>query len=165
MKTSFMAGPFMLRSPRAERHVFLAAAENFIEELRSRGPIIPVQVGIPASLKAQLEAKGQSVPIPEEIPALVDTGASITAISIETGQRLGLPVTGSVQIGGATGVAQQPVYGAFLRITDPFVEYDPIRLAGANLTGVPFQMLIGRDVLCKMLLAYDGKRGRFTLTF
>lgn len=163
--TSFLSGPFMPRSPRVDRRVFLGQAENFIEELRSRGPIIPVQVGIPASLKAQLEAQGQSAPVPEEIPALIDTGASITAISIPTAERLQLPVTGSVQIGGATGVAQQPVYGAFLRVTDPFVEYDPIRLAGANLSGVPFQMLIGRDVLCKMLLAYDGKRGRFSLTF
>jgi len=163
---SLLRHPLMQqRSARMGRGAFLAQAEDFIEELRTRGPILPVQVGIPSSLKKQMEDQGQTAPVPEEIPALVDTGASITAIQVDTGQRLGLPVTGSIQIGGATGVAQQPVYGAFLKITDPFIEFDPLRLAGAQLTSVPFQMLIGRDILCKMLLAYDGKRGRFSLNF
>ncbi len=138
---------------------------DIVEELRRRGPVLPVQVGISKILAKELEAQGQTVPPPEEIPALVDTGASITAIHVATAERLGLPVTGSAQIGGATGISTQPVYTAMLRIPDPFIEYDPIQLSGAQLSNVPFEMLIGRNILCKMLLAYDGRKGRFSLMF
>lgn len=134
-----------------------------VEELRKRGAIMPVQIGIPSSLAAQMTAQGQTPPPPEEIMALVDTGASITAINVTVAQRLGLPVTGSIQIGGATGVADQPLYAALFRLPDPFVEWDPMTLAGANLSGTPFDILIGRNVLCSMTLSYDGKSGRFSL--
>jgi len=133
------------------------------EELRKRGAILPVQIGIPSALAAQMTAQGQTPPPPEEIQALVDTGASITAINIPVAQRLGLPTTGSIQIGGATGVADQPLYAALFRIPDPFVEWDPMTVAGANLSGTPFDILIGRNVLCNMTLSYDGKSGRFSL--
>lgn len=134
-----------------------------VEEMRKRGPILPVQIGIPSTLAAQMTAQGQIPPPPEEIQALVDTGASITAINVATAQRLGLPVTGSIQIGGATGVAEQPMYAALFRIPDPFVEWDPMTVAGANLSGTPFEILVGRNVLCSMTLSYDGKSGRFSL--
>lgn len=138
---------------------FLAVAE----ELRKRGAIIPVQIGIPSSLAAQMQAQGQTPPPPEEIPALIDTGASITAINVATAQRLGLQPSGSVDIGGANGVSSQPLFAALVRIPDPFVEWDPMTLSGSNLVGVPFEMLIGRNVLCNMTLSYDGKNGRFSL--
>lgn len=139
------------------------AFSQVTEEFRKRGAILPVQIGIPSSLAAQMTAQGQTPPPPEEIQALVDTGASITAINTPVAQRLGLPTTGSIQIGGATGSAEQPLYAAMLRIPDPFVEWDPMTLAGANLTGTPFDILIGRNVLCSMTLSYDGKSGRFSL--
>lgn len=140
-----------------------APGGDLAEEFRRRGPVIPVQIGIPTAMAKQLEAEGQTVPPPEEIPALVDTGASITAINIETAQRLGLQVTGSMRIGGATGSADQPVYAAMVKIPDPFIEFDPIQLPGAQLGGTPFQMLIGRNILCSLMLSYDGRRGRFSL--
>jgi hypothetical protein len=140
--------------------------QNFsaiVEELRKRGPILPVQIGIPAVLAAQMQAQGQTPPPPEEIQALVDTGASITAINVATAQRLGLQATGSIQIGGATGVSDMPLYAAMFRIPDPFIEWDPMTLAGAQLSGTPFEILVGRNVLCNMTMAYDGKQGRFSL--
>jgi hypothetical protein len=136
---------------------------DVVEELRKRGMIIPVQVGIPKVLADQMKAQGQTPPPPEEISALIDTGASITAINVTTAQRLGLQPTGSIDIGGANGVASQPLFAAMVRISDPFVEWDPMTLAGSTLTGVPFEMLIGRNVLCNMTLSYSGKEGRFSL--
>jgi predicted aspartyl protease len=108
-------------------------------------------------------AQGQTPPPPEEISALVDTGASITAINMATAQRLGLQPTGSIEIGGATGSSSMPLYPAMFRIPDPFVEWDPITLAGAQLSNTPFEILIGRNILCSMTLSYDGKAGRFSL--
>lgn len=139
------------------------AAANLVEALRTRGPIIPVQVGVPPSMAEKLRAEGQTPPPPEEIPALVDTGASITAINVGAGQRLGLPQTGTVQIGGATGVSQMPMFAAFLKIAEPSVEFGAMQVGGANLNAPHFEMLIGRDVLCSMHLAYDGRKGQFSL--
>jgi len=133
------------------------------EEFRSRGAILPIQIGIPSSLAAQMTAQGQTPPPPEEIMALVDTGASVTAINVATAQRLGLPVTGSITIGHAGGTSEQPVYSAMFRIPDPFIEWDPMPISGSNLSGTPFDILLGRNVLCSMTLSYDGKAGRFSL--
>lgn len=136
---------------------------EIVEEFRRRGPILPVQVGIPTALAAQMQAQGQTPPPPEEIPALVDTGASITAINVPTAERLGLQPTGSIEIGGATGGRTMPLYAALFRIPDPFVEWDPMTLSGADLSKTPFEILIGRNILCNMTLSYDGKQGRFSL--
>lgn len=95
--------------------------------------------------------------------ALVDTGASVTAIDVSLAQRLGLPVTGEIDIAHAGGISKQPVYSALFRIPDPFVEWDPMAVSGSTLSGAPFQILIGRNVLCSMTLSYDGKSGRFSM--
>lgn len=139
------------------------AFAEVVEQLRSRGPIMSVQVGIPKALADQMQAQGMTPPPPEEILALVDTGASITAINVPTAERLGLQPTGSIQVGGATGVSQMPLYAAMFRIPEPFIEWDPMTISGANLSSTPFEILIGRNVLCSMTLAYDGKQGRFSL--
>lgn len=161
MAPSFRHGSKLIGASRGPR-----MGQDFsqvVEELRKRGPLMPVQIGIPSSLAAQMTAQGQTPPPPEEIMALVDTGASITAINVPVAQRLGLPTTGSIQIGGATGVSDMPLYAALFRLPDPFVEWDPMTLAGANLSGTPFDILIGRNVLCSMTLSYDGKSGRFSM--
>lgn len=134
----------------------LPALGQYAEALRERGAILPIQVGLPSSM-----AKGKP---PEEIQAMIDTGASITAINVSAAQRIGLPVTGSARIGGVTGASDMPVYGALLRFPDPKIDFDPIPIAGATMGGAPFEMLIGRNILCRMLLSYDGKKGQFTLT-
>jgi len=36
-------------------------------------------------------------------------------------------------------------------------------ISGSNLSGTPFDILLGRNVLCSMTLSYDGKAGRFSL--
>lgn len=141
----------------------LGQAANMVEALRTRGPIIPVQVGIGKAMAEKLRSQGQTPPAPEEIPAMVDTGASITAINVPTAQRLGLIQTSTIQIGGATGVSTMPLYGGMVRFTDPPVEFGAMQIGGANLGAPYFEMLIGRDILCSMHLAYDGRKGQFTL--
>lgn len=138
-------------------------ATNLVEALRQHGPILPVQIGVPDAMAEQMRAQGQTPPAPEEIAALVDTGASITAINVATAQRLGLVPTGSIQIAGATGVATKPVFAAKIRFTDPDITYGAMRVGGADLHAPNFEILIGRDVLCHIHLAYDGRKGQFSL--
>jgi hypothetical protein len=143
----------------------LAQAPNgsVAEQLRTRGPILPIHVGLPAAMLASLREQGETPPAPEEIAALVDTGASITAIRNETASRLGLIQTGSVQVGGVIGTSTQPMFSAKLSFPDFGMEFDPIQLAGTPANFPGFDVLIGRNILCQLFMSYDGPKGRFSL--
>jgi hypothetical protein len=137
----------------------LGQVETKILALQRRGPILPIRIGLPKSSATQ---EGEE--ILEEVQALVDTGASITAINMATAERLGLIATGSIQLGGVTGVATKPIFGVRLVMPEPGFTFDPVQIAGADLGTPDFEVLIGRNLLCSMLMTYDGTRGQFALT-
>ncbi len=146
------------------RRIQLGALSSLTESLRGRGPILPVQIGVPQTAEAAIREGGGVPGTIEEVQALVDTGASITAINMATAARLGLIATGSVQIGGVTGVSTQPLYGARIVMPEPGFTFDPIQIVGAPLNAPDFELLIGRNLLCSMMMTYDGPRGQFALT-
>ncbi len=134
------------------------------EKLRLDGPRMPIHIGLPASVEQALRDQGQTPPAPEELNALVDTGASITAIRVEVAMRLGLPPTGSVDLAGVVGTQQQTLFGARVYFPDNGLTFDAVPLVGVPQNFPGFDVLIGRNMLCSMLLSYDGPRGRFSLT-
>lgn len=134
------------------------------ESLRARGPILPIQVGLPQAAAANMRQNGEVPGTVEEVQALVDTGASITAVNEALAARLGLIATGSVQVGGVTGVDTRPLYGVRIVMPEPGFTFDPIQIVGANLNAPDFEVLIGRNLLCSMMMTYDGPRGQFALT-
>jgi hypothetical protein len=131
---------------------------DLVMALQRRGPILPIRIGLPAA-----SSKGGADAVMEEVQALVDTGASITAVNMATAQRLSLIATGSIQLGGVTGVATKPIFGVRLVMPQPGYTFDPIQIAGADLNVPDFEVLIGRNLLCSMLMTYDGTRGQFAL--
>jgi len=139
------------------------AAGSVPELLRSKGALIQVRIGNASVIAAKMREQGSQVPPPKAIMAMIDTGASISAIDSSVAASLGLSQTGSVQVGGVGGVSQQPVFAAAIEFTDPVISYDPLSLSGASLGAPDFQLLIGRNILCQMILTYDGPRGRFSL--
>jgi hypothetical protein len=100
----------------------------------------------------------------EEVAAMIDTGASITAINLQTAARLGLIATGSVQVAGVTGESTMPIFGARIVMPQPGFTFDPIEIAGASLNAPDFEVLIGRNMMCHLTLTYDGHRGQVSLT-
>ncbi len=164
------ATPLMGAAPIGARRVSLAGARsrslgfsNSAENLRTRGPILPIHVGLPSVMVGGIRGQGETPPPPEEIAALIDTGASITAINNGVAQRLGLIQTGSVTVGGVTGTSQQPIYTAFVGFPDMGMEFDPVQLAGTPSQFPGFDVLIGRNILCQMILSYNGSKGIFSL--
>ena len=71
------------------------------------GPLLTVTIGITPELERLLRSTGSSIPAPEQVDAMVDTGATRTVV----------------------------------------------------------RCLIGRDILSQGILHYEGKAGKFTLTF
>lgn len=158
------ARPVQLGRPGPRRIALGEAQPGSVPELlRSKGALVDIRIGNATLIANQMKIEGKQVPEPKAIVAMIDTGASISAIDSSVAASLGLQQTGSVQVGGVGGMSQQPVFAASLEFTDPKIAYDPLSLSGSSLGAPDFQMLIGRNILCQMILTYDGAQGRFTL--
>jgi len=136
---------------------------NLRDVLRRRGAILSVSTGHPTSVAAGLRAAGKPVSAPRTLQAMIDTGASVSAIDGSAARAIGLVKTGETFIAGVGGTSRMPVYAT--RISFPGgPKYDPIQLAGVSLGSGEFSILVGRDILSDMDLSYLGKLGKFTLT-
>ena len=92
-------------------------------------------------------------------PALIDTGASLTCISATVAQAVGLNPIGKRPMTSATHSVPVNLYlvdlllpfgnAGFILNNTQVMEFVPFG-------GSPFQMLVGRDIICK---------GAFTLSF
>jgi gag-polyprotein putative aspartyl protease len=138
------------------RPLLAEAYDARADALRQMGALIPITVGPAAAVAAGLRQRGEEPPPSRQLSALIDTGASITGISVPVAQEMRLVQTGTTTIGGVTGSSQQPVYAAAIDVKG--VSLDPITIAGLNFGG-GFDVLIGRDILRSTVLTYDGIRG------
>ena len=148
----------------------LAAAAGALIQI---GPVIQVLVGVPSPLAARLQAQNLPVPTPVSGVALIDTGATRSAVAETVAQTLGIQPSGVVNVGTAGGMQQQSVYSA--RFTFPGGPLPPIefaQLTGVNLQGhvlpgigMPLIALIGRDILSRFVMIYDGQTATVTLAF
>jgi predicted aspartyl protease len=71
---------------------------HFTLEIDTAGPALNAQVFVSEGRRAALVAENLAVPVPRVIRALVDTGASFTAVEPEVLQALGPTPTGTVDI-------------------------------------------------------------------
>jgi hypothetical protein len=107
--------------------------------------------------------------------ALVDTGASVTCISANVVQKLGLLPSGKTSMSGSTGAAAVDQY-TFLVGFIFSAQQGPTGLVSGQVNvhlvqgceftnhGFGFDVLIGRDILCKgsLHMSFDG---HYTLAF
>ncbi len=135
--------------------------------LRVSGPVVAVEVEVPATLPQA----GQVIPAPESGFALIDTGASISAVAEGPVGRLGVQPVGVVNIAGVTGANQQPTYPCRFTFSGtglPSIDFGSI--VAAPLSSVHNQgmldsliALIGRDILEHFALIYNGPDASFSL--
>ncbi len=132
------------------------------------GPILNVEVSLPRLLAEMMSEKGESIPTPAVGWALLDTGASRTCVDGKTISGLGVSPIGLVPVGSASGQAQHDLYPARLRFPGEGLDIDfssvvSVDLAGQAVEDQPIIALIGRDVLARCVLVYNGPGGFFTL--
>ena len=135
------------------------------------GAVLPIEIHVPPVIAQALVARGDPVPTPMSGLALIDTGATLTAVHEPVLQQLGLNPTGIVQSGTANGPVQQSQYPTRLVSPDQGWTFD-VTATGVNLTGQqvptnpPQQLiaLIGRDLPQHCLLIWNGPGGFWTLT-
>ena len=137
------------------------------------GPVIQVQVEVPTPLAFALQRSGKPIPPPATGMALIDTGATRSAVDETVITALGVQPIGVVRVGTAGGMVDQSLYSAkfsFPGSNLPSMEF--AQLTGVNLQGhvvphlnVPLIALIGRDILSQFVMIYNGPAAGLTLAF
>jgi predicted aspartyl protease len=133
------------------------------EILKSRGPILPIEISIPKPLVDYLTAKGESIPSPVKGNALVDTGASISVVDLEAISQLNIKPIGVAEMHTVGGKVNQNLFPARFIIPNLTIDFEAV--AGADLKPQGIVALIGRDILSGFVLIYLGGTGRFLLCF
>ncbi|MGD0476748.1 MAG: hypothetical protein ABSB29_01110 [Nitrososphaerales archaeon] len=130
--------------------------------LQVEGAWLEVEIAIPSALENYLKAAGKPIPNPVKGRALIDTGATFSAVDDSLIRGLGVNPINAGQGGTANGPAIQFIYPA--RFIFPMLgwTFEFSRTTGVNLGGSGFIALIGRDVLSRMTMVYNGGLGIVT---
>ena len=137
------------------------------------GPHITVLIALSAPHRDALIAAGKTPPVPAVGTFLIDTGASGTAVDPQLVASLALTPKGAVMVQTPSTNGQPvacPTYDVMLIIPsgDPavqplFIEALPVMEASFKSHGI--DGLLGRDVLSKCVLIYNGTSGSYVLSY
>jgi hypothetical protein len=144
-----------------------------IGPLQTEGALVEVRIGWSASAVRQRRAALHPIPPPEQVWALIDSGAESTCLDTDLMQRLGLPLAGfslaNIPASGGQTVASEHDASLTLLHTSGNPQ-DCLTLPDLMVMALPigalgYQALIGRDVLARCRFLYDGPRSEFQLEY
>ena len=140
---------------------FLTFRKN---SLRFEGPVIEIMICPAQPVIQQIKKEGRQPPAFNAI-ALIDTGATSTCISPEIVEKLGLISFDVQEVHTAAGQSEQFLYdiGVGLPISQPNIL--SVQAPCADLSGQPFQVLLGRDILSMCSFFYNGTDNSFVLHY
>jgi predicted aspartyl protease len=98
------------------------------------------------------------------MPALIDTGASRTVLTPLAIEKLNLPLIDYTTLSRAGGIDRAAVYVASIQF--PRYRLTPIEVIQVlccELPDQPIQCLIGRDILSRWQLTYNGQTGEWSI--
>lgn len=137
-----------------------------VPDLAGAGPSLQIAIGPSRELIGALTPLGESLSPPLSVAALIDTGAHTTVINPDTVQRLGIRPVGKASIITPSTTAPLPCDRFHINLYFPegYV-IENVFAIEAPMGGVPYQCLIGRDILRRGTFLYSGVANQFTLTF
>jgi len=119
---------------------------------------------VPQALEDLLSQQGKPVPKPIAGKALMDTGASITAVDDSIITSLGVQPVGVTTVHTPSGSAQQNQYPARFNFPGSGLpQLNVHQTIGSILRPQGIIALIGRDALSNVVLVYNGPGGFITL--
>ena len=133
--------------------------------LQLDGPKIAIEIAVPIVLAEFLARSGLPVPPAQRGFALIDTGASITAVDEDVVASLGIQPIGQMKL--STPSQQRPAWLYAAQVTCPGMAIPVLEIldvVGCTLAPQGFIALLGRNFLRKVVLVYDGPAGSFTVT-
>lgn len=126
-----------------------------------QGAVLEVQIG-PTQASAEPDAAK-----PVIVRAMIDTGAARSSIDRGIAERLKLQpfATADMITPAAPEPRQVKQYKIDMLLRHPQIEVQvgPLSVTEASLADQGFYAIIGRDVLSKALMTYDGPRGMMLL--
>ena len=136
------------------------------------GPIVEIAVGVSAARQAALRAAGISVAGPVLAKGLIDTGASCTCVDPTIVEQLGLTPTGTCPMHTPSSGTTAHICNLFDVAVAIYMDVDQVHVASftlpvaeAELSYQGINALIGRDLLDKATLFYNGPKQTFVLSF
>jgi len=118
---------------------------------------------------------GKEVKHGVNVRALIDTGASVTGIDENMLRGLSYPPIGVSSLATPSGTTHTAVYMVRLMIPSqrdpgfpqniPRIVIDNVRVIAVKLDKRPYKVLLGRDVLSRMILVYNGPQALITLGY
>ena len=101
------------------------------------------------------------------VDAILDTGANVTMIQTEVAKRLKLPVLGVEPVGSVHSISMCKIYWIKLGFwfENTFVNLDDQSVIGGLDAEFGCQCLIGRNILDRGILIYNGKTQSFIFGF
>ena len=97
---------------------------------------------------------------------MIDTGAGATAIDVSVCATLDIAPVGVKQVGTAGGQTTQPLFPVSLHLPGTGLpRFDISPAIGCDLSGQGILALIGRDVLSRCVLMWNGPMGHVILSF
>lgn len=147
---------------------------HLTSRLLSRGPLIEVRIATTRAYREVLEEAGLEVPEPMLVRGLVDTGASLTCIDKKVIDQLGLKPTGATDMltpSTGSGHVTVQLYDVSVSLlgsspAEGALTFQSCSVAETELFEKQnYHALIGRDLLSRCLLVYNGKEKTFTLAY
>lgn len=137
-----------------------------VADLLASGPGLQISVGPSRELINALTPLGVRVAPPQLIAAVIDTGAHSTVLNPDVVSRLGIKPVGVAAIvtPSTTAALICNRYHINVYFSEDFVVENVFAIE-APMGGVPYQCLIGRDILRGATLTYAGPHNRFTIEF
>jgi hypothetical protein len=144
--------------------------------IEPEGALVDALIGLAAADVQALWTAGRAVPVPISVRALIDSGAEVTCVD----PSVVAPLTAAGLQPGRYILTNMPAAGGLMAALEYTVSLElihPSRAARANLhlrshaamelalRHLGYQVLVGRDVLGRCLLVYDGPGKRFTLAY
>ncbi|MBF0518176.1 MAG: hypothetical protein HQK92_00445 [Nitrospirae bacterium] len=133
-------------------------------QLLHQGPLIEIKVEIPAELENYFLSNNIQLPKPETGHALIDTGASITAVDIGVINTLGIAPTNISKVYTPQGNTNQEMFPIKINFPGGMV-FNFKSVVGSILKEQGIIALIGRDVLFRGVFIYNGSTGACSISF
>ena len=136
------------------------------------GPVLKILIAVSEARSDALVKAQELLPNPVLVVGLVDTGASCTCVDTDIISQLDIPVSGNTKVytpstGNQPMDADQFDIGLAIFASEKeqphLVRNLPV--VGCDFKDQGYKVLIGRDVLSRCMLVYNGILGQYTLAF
>jgi predicted aspartyl protease len=145
---------------------------HFSNSITPNGPILNVLIGVSQPRLLAMQTAGLTPPPMVPAALLIDTGASHSCICSTVIQALGLTPTGTIYVHtpttgvSAVQVGTYDVGIVFTGVTPQDVHVVPSLSATENdFTSQGIQGLLGRDILSRAHMFYNGRQNLYFLSF